>query len=89
MVETLLISSKSILEHILIFILYLGVNNSFLVKIQHMKHLRGYKKNYFRLSTIAMYSTLHKLCWIDSNYKYYKKAFEYQEYKTSPPADRF
>jgi len=50
-----------------------------------MKHLRGYRKRYFKLSIIAMYSTLHKLCWIDSNLKFYKKAFEYQEYKTSPP----
>jgi len=89
MVETLLIGSESILKQILISILYLGINNLILVNIQHMKHLRGYRKNYFRLSAIAMYSTLHKLCWIDSNYKFYKKAFEYQEYKTSPPADKY
>ena len=50
-----------------------------------MKHLNGHSKQYFSLSTIAMYSTLHKLCWIDSNYQYHKKAFAYQEYKTSPP----
>ena len=49
------------------------------------KYLRGHSKQYFSLSTIAMYSTMHILCWIDSNYQYHKKAFEYQEYKTSPP----
>ncbi|NOZ90989.1 MAG: hypothetical protein GXO60_06865 [Epsilonproteobacteria bacterium] len=50
-----------------------------------MKHLKGHSKQYFSLFVIAMYSTLHKLSWIDSNYQYHKNAFEYQEYKTSPP----
>jgi len=50
-----------------------------------MKYLKGYSRRYFSLATIAMYSTLHKLCWIDSNHQYHKLAFEYQEYKTSPP----
>ena len=50
-----------------------------------MKHLRGHNKNYFSLAVIAMYSTLSKLCWIDSNFQYHKKAFIYHEYKTSPP----
>jgi len=54
-------------------------------KIPSMKHLRGYTKNYFSLAVIAMYSTLAKLCWIDSNFQYHKKAFVYHEYKTSPP----
>ncbi len=54
-----------------------------------MNYLKGYSKLYFKLSTIAMYSTLHKLSWIDSNYKNHKKAFEYQEYKTSPPKTIF
>jgi len=85
--ETLSIFIVYILKHLLIKILYLAINNAFLVKIQQMKHLKGYRKKYFKLSVIAMYSTLHKLCWMDSNYKYYKKAFEYQEYKTSPPQD--
>ncbi len=49
------------------------------------KYLRGHSKQYFSLATIAMYSTIHILSWIDSNYQYHKKAFEYQEYKTSPP----
>jgi len=53
-----------------------------------MKHLRGYKREYFSFATIAMYSTLSQLCWIDANYQYYKKAFIYHEYKTSPPKDR-
>ncbi len=50
-----------------------------------MKHLRGYKRRYFSLAIIAMYSTLFKLCAIDTNYQYHKHTFEYQEYKTSPP----
>jgi len=50
-----------------------------------MKHLRGYTKRYFSLAIIAMHSTTHKLCTIDSKYKYHREAFEYQEYKTSPP----
>ncbi len=50
-----------------------------------MKHLRGYLKRYFSLAIIAMYSTVHKLCTIDSKFQYHLKAFEYQEYKTSPP----
>jgi len=54
-----------------------------------MKYLKGHKKQYFSLSAIAMYSTLSKLCWIDSNYKYHRKAFAHQEYKTSPPITSF
>jgi hypothetical protein len=50
-----------------------------------MRHLRGYGKRYFSLAIIAMYSTLFKLSALDSNYQYHTKAFEYQEYKTSPP----
>ncbi len=50
-----------------------------------MKHLRGYGKRYFSLAVIAMYSTIFKLSALDTNYQYHTKAFEYQEYKTSPP----
>jgi len=50
-----------------------------------MKHLKGYTKRYFSLAIIAMYSTLYKLSRCDSNFQYHTKAFEYQEYKTSPP----
>jgi len=50
-----------------------------------MKHLRGYGKRYFSLAIIAMYSTIYKLCSVDTKYQYHLKAFEYQEYKTSPP----
>ena len=50
------------------------------------KYLRGHNRLYFSLAVIAMYSTLHKLSWIDSNLQYHKKAFVYHEYKTSPPA---
>jgi len=51
-----------------------------------MKHLKGYGKRYFSLAIIAMYSTLNKLSQIDSNFQYHKKAFAYQENKTSPPS---
>ena len=51
-----------------------------------MKHLRGFTKRYFKLSIIAMYSTLYKLCRIESNYQYHLKAFEYQEQNNSPPS---
>ena len=54
-----------------------------------MKHLKGYGKRYFSLAIIAMYSTINKLSQIDSNFQYHKKAFAYQEYKTSPPYSKF
>ena len=34
------------------------------------KYLRGHNKNYFSLIVIAMYSTMHKLSTLDSNYQY-------------------
>ena len=51
-----------------------------------MKHLRGHSKRYFSLSAIAMYSTLHKLSTLDSNYRYHKYAYKKEECKTSPPS---
>jgi len=50
-----------------------------------MKHLKGRKKRYFSLAIIAMFSTLHKLCRIDSSHQYHKYAFTIEERKTSPP----
>jgi len=50
-----------------------------------MKHLRGFKKLYFKLSIIAMYSTLYKLCSIDNNFQYHLKAFEYLQPAKAPP----
>ncbi len=50
-----------------------------------MKHLRGYTKRYYSLAIIAMYSTLNKLCTVDSNVQYHNHAFKIEEYKTSPP----
>ena len=52
-----------------------------------MKHLKGYKKRYFSLAIIAVYSTLYKLCKIDAKYLYHKKAFEYIDYNKDPPFD--
>jgi hypothetical protein len=51
-----------------------------------MKHLRGYTRRYFSLAIIAMYSTLSKLCRVDSNFQYHRSAFKIEEYKTSPPS---
>ena len=50
-----------------------------------MKFLRGFKKRYFKLTIIAMYSSWHRLAQIAAAFEYHKKALEYQEYKTSPP----
>ncbi|SFV70706.1 hypothetical protein MNB_SV-3-439 [hydrothermal vent metagenome] len=49
------------------------------------KYLRGHTKQYFSLSVIAMYSTLHKLCTLDSNYQYHKLAYSLVPHKTAPP----
>ena len=50
------------------------------------KYLRGHNRQYFKLIVIAMYSTMHKLSTLDSNFQYLKYAFKIEEYKTSPPA---
>jgi len=50
-----------------------------------MKHLNGFGKRYFSLAIIAVYSTLYKLCKVDSNYIYHIKAFKYLPLKTAPP----
>lgn len=52
-----------------------------------MKHLRGYTKRYFSLAIIAIYSTLHKLCMVDTKQQYHIYAYKIQEYKPSPPAE--
>jgi len=50
------------------------------------KYLRGHQKQYFSLAVIAMYSTLHKLTRLDSNYQYHKIAFSPLPQKTAPPS---
>ncbi|MDF1882169.1 hypothetical protein JHD50_12815 [Sulfurimonas sp. MAG313] len=55
------------------------------VKYDIMKHLNGYKKRYFSLAVIAMYSTIDKLMKIENALVYHLRALKYQEYKTSPP----
>ena len=52
-----------------------------------MKHLRGYTKQYFSLATIAMHSTLHKLCRLDTYYQYHKLAYSPLPRKTAPPVE--
>lgn len=49
------------------------------------KYLRGHNKQYFSLAVIALYSTLHKLTRLDSNFEYFKLAFSLTPYKTAPP----
>ena len=54
-----------------------------------MKHLKGYKKRYFSLVVIAMYSTLHRLNRVDTNYIYHKLSYKDPTKKTSPPINFF
>ena len=49
------------------------------------KYLRGHNRQYFKLIVIAMYSAMHKLSTLDSNFQYLRYAFKIGEYKTSPP----
>jgi len=51
------------------------------------KHLNGYKKKYFSLSIIAMYSTINKLCKADINFQYHFKAYELIQPSQAPPSD--
>ena len=50
-----------------------------------MKNLRGYKKRYFKLSIIAMYSTICNLSKIEINMLYHKKAYESSLPTRAPP----
>jgi hypothetical protein len=52
-----------------------------------MRNLRGYKKRYFKLAIIAMYSTLWKLSKIEINMLYHKKAYLYKLPARDPPTD--
>ncbi|WP_457606122.1 hypothetical protein [Nitratifractor sp.] len=52
-----------------------------------MKYLKGHGHRYFSMATIAMYSTLHRLAWIDSNHQRHRSPHLYHEYKTSPPLE--
>ncbi|MEA2048508.1 MAG: hypothetical protein U9O64_08715 [Campylobacterota bacterium] len=49
------------------------------------KYLRGHNRQYFSLIVIAIYSTLHKLSRLDSNYQYHKLSFSPLPQKTAPP----
>lgn len=51
-----------------------------------MKNLRGYNKQYFKLSTIAMFSTINKLCTSETNSNlYHKIAYENEIQSLDPP----
>jgi hypothetical protein len=50
-----------------------------------MKHLKGFKKRYFSLAIIAMYSTINKLIKADINFQYHLKSFEYLPQRQAPP----
>ena len=49
------------------------------------KYLKGFMKRYFKLSVIAMYSTLYKLGAVDANYIYHKLLHKDPTKNTSPP----
>lgn len=51
-----------------------------------MKNLRGYKKSYFKLAVIAMYSTICKLSKIEINMMYHKIAYENEIQSLDPPS---
>ena len=50
-----------------------------------MKNLRGYKKSYFKLAVIAMYSTICDLSKIEINMTYHKVAHENKIHTIDPP----
>ena len=50
-----------------------------------MKYLKGFRRRYFSLAVIAMYSTLFKLSKNDSNRVYHLKPRIIKIPKTSPP----
>ena len=52
-----------------------------------MKHLKGYRKKYFSLAIIAMYSTLFKLTKLDVNLQYHKLSWQFSDTLTSPPSN--
>lgn len=54
-----------------------------------MKNLRGYKKSYFKLAVIAMYSTISNLSKIEINMIYHKKAYENEINTLDPPLRHF
>ncbi len=64
------------------------ISKGFDDRIRAMKHLRGHSRRYFSLATIAMHSTLHRLCSIESRYRHRDRPHLYHEYKTSPPSER-
>ena len=51
-----------------------------------MKNLKGYKKRYFKLAVIAMYSTICKLSKIEINMRYHKIAYEDKIQCLDPPS---
>ncbi len=53
------------------------------------RYLRGFKKRYFKLSLIAVYSGIKKLLCIDTNYIYHKFLFKEPKRQTSPPKNDF
>jgi len=50
-----------------------------------MKNLRGYKRAYFKLAIIAMYSTICKLSKIEINMLYHRLAYESTLPSRAPP----
>ena len=50
-----------------------------------MKNLRGFNRCYFKLSVIAMFSTINKLTKIEINMLYHKIAYENAINSLDPP----
>ena len=51
-----------------------------------MKNLRGYKKRYFKLSTITIYSASLRLSNIEKSFLCHKIAFDYKPFNRDPPS---
>ena len=49
------------------------------------KHLKGFMKKYFKLSYIAMYSTINSICTTQINFQYHIKEFKFPHKSQAPP----
>ncbi|OPX26221.1 MAG: hypothetical protein B1H07_04910 [Campylobacteraceae bacterium 4484_166] len=53
-----------------------------------MKNLKGYKKRYFKMAVIAMYSTINKLIKTTTNFQYHKKSYIIIKPSQAPPTNK-
>ena len=52
-----------------------------------MKKIRGFRKKYFSMSAMAVYSTLDRLNTIENNLKHCKNSIEYTSPNKAPPSN--